>query len=319
MSFFSLFKSKNKEENSLDKTDNNSTSSNKISNLITQIFTHKKLDEEILQELEEALITADLGAKFSEKIIDELKKNKFQKSITENEIKEFLAQKITEILKKCEKNLDETLQNYQNSPKTLIFNGVNGSGKTTTIGKIAFNLSNQGKKVLIAACDTFRAGAADQLEVWAKRSNCEIVKAQKEGEDPASIAYKAMKKGKEENFDFLLIDTAGRLQNKQNLMDELKKINNVLKKIDESAPNENILVLDATIGQNAKNQIEIFDKIVGISGLIITKLDGSAKAGVVVGICDEFQKPIYAIGIGEKIQDLQQFDAEKFSKNLLGI
>ena len=202
-------------------------------------------------------------------------------------------------------------------PQVLIVNGVNGAGKTTTIGKIAQNLKNQNKKVLISACDTFRAGATAQLEVWANRVGCEIILPLKEGEDSASVAYRSLDYATKNNFDVLLIDTAGRLQNKKNLMDELQKISKVLKKIDAHAPHENLLILDATTGQNARSQLEIFNEVIGITGLIITKLDGSARGGVVVGLAQKFQKPIYAIGVGEKIEDLQEFNASEFSKNLV--
>jgi len=292
-----------------------SSASSKLTSAIFQIFTHKKLDAQTLEELEETLIMGDMGSEVATKIISDLKAQKFEKNIDEAEIKKFLAEKISAILKPCEKvlTLGET-----HIPQVIIFNGVNGAGKTTTIGKVAANLANQNKKVLIAACDTFRAAAAQQLEVWATRSGCEIIKPQKENEDPAAVAYRALDFAKKNNFDVLLIDTAGRLQNKQNLMDELKKINNVLKRIDASAPHENLLILDATIGQNARAQMEIFNQIVGITGLIITKLDGSAKGGIVVALAEKFCKPIYAIGVGEKLEDLQEFDADDFVKNLIG-
>lgn len=290
-------------------------SSNKISTAITQIFTHKKLDAQTLEELEETLILSDMGGEVAAKIIAHLQEQKFEKDIDEVEIKKFLQSEIKTIIKPCEKqlNFDSSLQ----KPQVIIFNGVNGAGKTTTIGKVAQNLKNQNKKVVIAACDTFRAAAAQQLQVWAKRSNCEIIMPQKEGEDPAAVAYRSLDFATKNNFDILLIDTAGRLQNKQNLMDELKKIGSVLKKIDPNAPHENLLILDATTGQNARSQLETFNQIVGISGLIITKLDGSAKGGIVVALAQKFAKPIYAIGIGEKIEDLQEFNAEEFSKNLV--
>lgn len=296
-------------------TDQLKNSSNKISATITQIFTHKKLDEQTIEELEEALISSDLGIEVATKIMTDFSTQKFSRNISENELKNFLKEEITKILLPCEKSFDFN-QNHQ--PQIIIFNGVNGAGKTTTIGKIAQTLSSQNKKVLIAACDTFRAAAAEQLQVWANRSNCEIVLPQKEGEDPAAVAFRALDFAKKNNFDILLIDTAGRLQNKQNLMDELKKINTVLKKIDSSAPHENLLILDATIGQNARQQMEVFNQIVGITGLVITKLDGTAKGGIVVALAQKFQKPIYAIGIGEKIEDLQEFNAEEFAKNLVG-
>jgi fused signal recognition particle receptor len=289
-------------------------SSRKISDAIFQIFTHKKLDAATLDELEETLIISDMGSEVARQIIASLKKEKFEKNIDEIEIKKFLAEKILAILKPCEKALNIDAAHL---PQVIIFNGVNGAGKTTTIGKIAANLANQNKKVLIAACDTFRAAASQQLEVWAKRANCDIILPQKENEDPAAVAYRAFDFAKKNNFDALLIDTAGRLQNKQNLMDELKKINTVLQKIDASAPHENLLILDATIGQNAKAQMEVFNQIVGITGLVITKLDGSAKGGIVVALAEKFHMPIYAIGVGEKLEDLQEFDAENFTKNLI--
>ena len=309
MSFFKIF-SKSKI------TDQLKNSSSKISTAISQIFTHKKLDATTLEELEETLITSDMGSEVAAKIIANLKAQKFEKNIDEFEIKNFLKSQIEEILKPCQKAL--TLDELQ-KPQVIIFNGVNGAGKTTTIGKVAQNLKNQNKKILIAACDTFRAAASQQLEVWAKRVGCEIILPQKEGEDPAAIAYRALEFARKNNFDALLIDTAGRLQNKQNLMDELKKISSVLKKIDASAPHENLLILDATTGQNAKSQLEVFNQIVGITGIVITKLDGSAKGGIVVALAQKFAKPIYAIGVGEKVEDLQEFDAEAFARNLVGL
>lgn len=290
-------------------------SSNKISTAITQIFTHKKLDNETLEELEETLILSDMGSEVATKIIDNLRSKKFAKTIDDNEIKEFLQGEISEILTPCQKTLD--LQDLS-KPQVLIFNGVNGAGKTTTIGKIAQNLKNQNKKILIAACDTFRAAASAQLEVWASRVGCEIILPTKEGEDAAAVAYRALDHATKNNFDVLLIDTAGRLQNKSNLMDELKKINNVIKKIDPDSPQENLLILDATTGQNAKSQLQVFNEIVGITGLIITKLDGSARGGIVVSLAQIFQKPIYAIGVGEKLEDLQEFNAADFAKSLVG-
>ncbi len=309
MSFFKIF-SPSKIKHQLDKT------STLISKQISQIFTHKKLDEAMLEELEDLLITSDIGAKTASKIIKDLKSKKFNKEISDDEIKKFLSDELVEILLPCQKTLQI---NSDLKPQIIIINGVNGAGKTTSIGKIAKNLSDEGKKVMIVACDTFRAAASEQLKVWAARANCPIVEALKEGEDPASVAYRGLVEARQQQVDVLLIDTAGRLQNKQNLMDELKKINQVLKKIDPSAPHENILVLDATNGQNAKNQLEVFDKIVNISGIIITKLDGTAKGGILVALSQEFQKPIFAIGVGEKIEDLQEFDAKNFADNLLGI
>ncbi len=312
---FNFFKKSKPKEISEENTREKPKQQSFLSKTIGSIFSQKKLDAKTLEQLEEALIQADISFNSCQKILAELSSKKFDKNIDEEQIRQHLKQQILKILAKSSKKLD--LNESNKKPKTLIFNGVNGSGKTTTIGKIAFNLTNDGKKVLIAACDTYRAGAADQLEIWANRSNCEIVRADKEGQDPASVAFKALQKAKQENYDFLLIDTAGRLQNKKNLMDELGKINNVLKKIDENAVDENILVLDGTIGQNAKSQMEVFNEVVNITGLIITKLDGTAKGGIAITLVDEFQKPIYAIGKGEKIEDLQEFDAVKYVNALL--
>jgi fused signal recognition particle receptor len=291
-------------------------SSSKISSAITQLFTHKKIDETTVEELEEALIESDVGTSVAALLTQKLRQQKFEKNIDVIEVKKFLAAEIEKILQPCEAalNLDET-----HKPQVVIFNGVNGVGKTTTIGKVAAQLKSQNKKVLIAACDTFRSAAVEQLQVWANRTNCEIMTPQKEGEDPAAIAFRALNFAKENGFDIVLIDTAGRLQNKQNLMDELKKINQVLKKIDASAPHENLLILDATTGQNARNQLEIFNNIVGISGLVITKLDGTARGGIVVALAQQFNKKIYAIGVGEKVADLQEFSAANFAKNLLDL
>ncbi len=304
---FSFFSKAKKNDGEIVKT-------SKISQAITQIFSHKKLASEIIDELEETLIIADIGAEVAMRIIEDFRTKKFHKDITIEEVKDFLAGELEKILQPCQKTLqiDSDIK-----PKVIIFNGVNGAGKTTTIGKIAFNLKNQNKKVVIAACDTFRAAASQQLEVWAQRANCEIVAATKDGEDPAAVAFRAFNVAKNNDADFLLIDTAGRLQNKQNLMDELKKINTVLKKIEPAAPHENLLILDATIGQNAKQQLEVFNQIVGITGLVVTKLDGSAKGGILVALADQFKKPIYAVGLGEKIEDLQEFEAKSFARSLV--
>lgn len=307
MSLFKLF-AKSKISDQLKK------SSEKLSQAITQIFTHKKIDNQTLEELEEILIMSDIGVDSSKELINDIRQQKLEKNAEINDIKQILINKICDILKK---NEGKTLLDESKKPQVIIFNGVNGAGKTTTIGKIAHNLKNQHKKILIAACDTFRAGASSQLEIWAQRANCEIIMPIKEGEDPASVAFRALNHAKNNGYDILLIDTAGRLQNKQNLMDELKKINNVIKKIDPSAPHLNLLIIDATIGQNSYQQTEIFNKNIGIDGLIITKLDGSSKGGVVVAISKIFAKPIFAIGIGEKIEDLQEFNAEEFAKKLL--
>jgi fused signal recognition particle receptor len=304
---FSFF-SKSKEKD--DRAKNNN-----IVNAISQIFTHKVLNQEMLDELEELLIISDISPAIAQEIILKLTKQKFAKNINIDSVKNFLANEVALILKPYQKEL-----NFQDieGVKVIAFNGVNGAGKTTTIGKIAYNLTQNNHKVLIAACDSFRAAAAEQLQIWSNRANCDIILPKKLNEDPASIAYRAIKEAKDNNYDILLIDTAGRLQNKQNLMDELAKINKVIKKIDSSAPHENILVIDSTTGQNSAMQLDVFDKLINISGIIVTKLDGSAKGGMILSLSKRFKKPIYAIGVGEKIEDLCEFSAQNFANSLLG-
>ncbi len=287
-----------------------------LADSLKKFFTHKKLSANFLEDLEDLLIISDIGAEASAQIINNFSQTKFVKDVDLETIKKFLAKEIEEILKPCETKLEF---DENNLPKVIIFNGVNGAGKTTTIGKICANLRSQNKKILISACDTFRAGATAQLEIWAKRNNCEIILPLKEAEEPASVAYRSLEYAQKNHFDILLIDTAGRLQNKQNLMDELKKLNNVIKKLDNNAPHYNLLIIDATTGQNAHNQLEIFDKTIGIDGLILTKLDGSAKGGIAVALAKKYRKKIFAIGVGEQIEDLQEFNAKEFSENLLSI
>lgn len=277
------------------------------------IFSGKKLDDAQLEELEEILITADAGILFTNRIISSLSKSKFNKNITFEEIKQHLVDSMVKLLQPVEKSLEVK---SDKKPYIIIFNGVNGAGKTTSIGKIANLLTSEGKKVLIGSCDTFRAAANEQLKIWSQRANCQIVEALKEGEDPSAVAFRAVKKAQEENIDVLLIDTAGRLQNKKGLMEELSKINRIVQKANNSPADENILIIDARNGQNILNQIATFEEYIDITGLIITKLDGTAKGGILLSITEKFAKPIYAIGVGEKIEDLREFNAAEFSKNL---
>jgi fused signal recognition particle receptor len=290
--------------------------SSKVSRGIFSIFSEKKLSEEIIEELEEILISTDMSMATVSKILADFRKNKFSKKIEPKEVQEILAKNISEILKGSGKVLKV---DKSKKPEVFMFVGVNGTGKTTTIGKIAKLLVEEGKKPLMIACDTFRVGATEQLKVWAERANCEIVASDKEGADPAALAFQGLQKAKEDGADVVLIDTAGRLHNKKNLMEELSKINRVLKKVDEEAPHNTILVLDATTGQNAKSQLLAFRDIVNINGLIITKLDGSAKGGMLVSLVDEFHIPIFGVGVGEKVEDLREFDPEDFAKNLVGV
>lgn len=290
-------------------------SSHLIGGGISGIFTKRKLDAEALEELEELLIMADLGVTTAAAITSRIAKNRFDKEISPEEIKTALAQEVTALLEPVTIPL---VIPEGNAPHVIVMVGVNGNGKTTTIGKLARQLKDEGKSVMLAACDTFRAAAVEQLTVWADRNDCPIITG-KEQADPASVAYNALEAAKAQAVDVLLIDTAGRLQNKANLMEELVKIIRVLKKLDETMPHQILLVLDATTGQNAFKQVQIFKDMVNITGLIVTKLDGTAKGGVVVGLADNFKLPIHAIGVGEGIEDLHAFEAGSFARNLVGI
>ncbi len=292
-------------------------SSTKIKIGLSSIFSGKKLDNETIEELEDLLISSDISINIVNNIIDFLKKNRFGKEVTVEDIKEIIFKKLKQIFNEAK---DNTIT-FDNSPYVLMFVGVNGCGKTTIIGKLANELKKENKKVLLAACDTFRAGAAEQLEVWKDRAEVDIIRAEKENSDPASVAFKAFKKAKEENYDILIIDTAGRLQNNINLMAELSKIENVLRKIDEKVDSfkKNILVLDATTGQNSLKQFEIFNKSVNIDGIVMNKMDGTSKGGILVSIVEKFRKPVYLLGVGEKIDDLKNFDADEFLRNLLSL
>jgi fused signal recognition particle receptor len=289
--------------------------SDKISGGISNIFTKKKLDQECLDQLEELLITTDIGVVTAKEIINNLAKNRFDKEVTNDEIKQILASNIELKLAKVanELKIDKNLK-----PHIILICGVNGNGKTTTIGKLAHFYQNQGNKVMIAACDTFRAAAVSQLKTWADRVGCEFTHGE-ENADPASVAYLGLENAKRQNCDLLLIDTAGRLQNKTNLMEELAKIVRVIKKLDPEAPHNTILVLDATTGQNAHSQVQSFKNMVNITGLIVTKLDGTAKAGVIVALADKFNIDIHAIGVGESISDLKPFKADEFAASLVGL
>ena len=290
-------------------------SSEKITQGVKKIFVNKKLDVQVLNDLEELLIMADLGPTAAEKLTAELANEKFDKNITPDEVRIFLAKKIEEMLVNVAKPLEI---NNDKKPNVVLVVGVNGTGKTTTIGKLAHQYSKLNKKIIIAACDTFRAAAVEQLEIWAKRANADFLKGN-EGSDPASLAYDALQKAKSENSDILFIDTAGRVQNKTELMEELAKIIRVIRKIDPTSPQHCLLTLDATTGQNAISQVEIFKEIAEISGLIVTKLDGSAKGGILLSLAEKFNLPVHAIGVGEKIEDLQSFEASEFAKSLMGL
>ena len=281
----------------------------KINNIFSSF---RKVDEEFLEELEEALILSDIGIETSEKIIGSLRDRiKKQKIEDEEEVKKVLREIMKEILDIAEPKL-----NLETKPSVILVIGVNGVGKTTSIGKIAAKLTRQGKKVVIAAADTFRAAAVEQLEIWAKRSGAEIVKRD-EGTDPASVVYDAMAKAKEVEADVLICDTAGRLHNKKYLMDELNKIQKVINKEMNEASKEVLLVIDGTTGQNAISQVKAFKEEADITGLVLTKLDGTAKGGVVIGIVEENKIPVKFIGVGEQIDDMEIFDSEDFVKAII--
>lgn len=293
-----------------------SKTSGKLSSGITGIFTKRKLDNASLEELEELLIEADLGAPLAHELTSEFAKQRFDKTIEASEVREFLAGKIASILQPHAIPLNP-MPSHQ-KPTVIIMVGVNGNGKTTTIGKLSSQFKNQGKKVMIAAADTFRAAAVEQMQIWGERSGIPVVTGAFQA-DPASVAFNAYERAKAENVDILFIDTAGRLQNKLNLMAELQKIIKVLKKIDESAPQHVLQVLDATTGQNALSQVATFKEMVNVTGLIITKLDGTAKGGIVVALARQSKLPIHAIGIGEGIDDLDAFNPTDFARNLVDL
>ena len=289
-------------------------STSRMTEQVSAVFTKRKLDDEALEELEDILISADLGTGPAGRVTALLAKDKFDKQVTDMEVKIALADVISQILTPLEKPLTLTGA----SPEIILFVGVNGSGKTTTLGKLAKRYHDQGKKVMIAAGDTFRAAAVEQLTVWSERAGAQIVSGDI-GTDAAGLVYDAIAKAKAEKVDILMIDTAGRLQNRTELMDELAKVVRVIKKQDPSAPHHSILVLDATVGQNALTQTEAFKETAGVTGLVMTKLDGTAKGGVLVALSDKYKLPIHAIGIGERIEDLENFSAPVFAAALSGV
>jgi len=293
-----------------------SKSSRELSGQVAAVLTKKKLDQETLDELEAMLIEADLGSAAAGRITERFGRDRVGREATETEVKESLAEAIFSEIAHREGRFDPMA--IKARPVVVMFIGVNGSGKTTTLGKIAADLSSKGAKVMIAAGDTFRAAAIEQLSIWAERSGAPIV-TKPAGSDAAALAYEAVLRARAEGFDVLLIDTAGRLQNKQGLMDELAKIVRVLKKIDPGYPNETLLVLDATVGRNALSQIEAFDRIARVTGVVMTKLDGTARGGVLVPVAAASAAPIKLIGVGEGILDLQPFDARAFARSLVGL
>ncbi|WP_199261502.1 signal recognition particle-docking protein FtsY [Paracoccus binzhouensis] len=274
----------------------------------------RELDDEMLEELEEMLIQADMGVETALRVTANIAEGRMGRRISATELKELLAAEIARIMAPVARPLPI----YPKRPQVVLVVGVNGSGKTTTIGKLASQFKAAGKNVVIAAGDTFRAAAVEQLQVWGSRAGVPVMTAP-EGSDPASLAFDAMTRAEAEGADLLMIDTAGRLQNRQDLMEELAKIVRVIRKKDPSAPHNTLLVLDATTGQNALSQVEIFQKLADVSGLVMTKLDGTARGGVLVALADRFGLPIHAIGVGEQIDDLDAFDANDFARALVGL
>ena len=283
---------------------------------LRDIIVKKEIDDKTLDQVEEYLIESDVGVDSASEIKKIISSEKIDpKNETINEVNLILKNYIIKLMRPLENNV---FFKKNDKLKIVLISGVNGVGKTTTIGKIGKILKSNENKILFSACDTFRAAAIEQLEKWAKKIDVEIIKSS-QGSDPASVAYKAIDVAKKNNFNHVLIDTAGRLQNKKNLMDEYKKIANVAKKIDNKAPHEVILILDATTGQNILNQVEEFNKIIPITGLIMTKLDSTAKGGILIAVAKKYKLPIIALGLGEKEDDLQIFNSEKFANAFIGI
>ena len=282
---------------------------------LSSLMGASKLDAASIEEVEDALIGADLGTKSAARLAEAMRKHKFDGPVTSDSLAAALADSIAEILRPVATPL---VLDSGHRPHVLLLVGVNGSGKTTTAGKLAQQWHQQGKTVLLAAGDTFRAAAIEQLQIWGDRTGTKVI-AGDQGSDAAALAYAALETAQKEQADILIIDTAGRLQNRTELMDELEKIVRVIRKLDESAPHDSVIVLDGTVGQNALSQVKAFQQAADVSGLIVTKLDGSAKGGVVVALAEEFGLPVHAVGVGEGADDLQPFDAQEFANALTGV
>ncbi|WP_322866835.1 signal recognition particle-docking protein FtsY [Aquicoccus sp. G2-2] len=280
----------------------------------TKTVTRRVLDDDMLESLEELLIASDMGVDTALRITANMAEGRFGTKLSTDEIKRLLAEEITRVMA----DVARPMPLYPKKPQVVLVVGVNGSGKTTTIGKLASQFKAAGKSVVIAAGDTFRAAAVEQLQVWGERAGVPVLTAP-EGSDPASLAFDALKQAEAEGADLLMIDTAGRLQNRKDLMEELSKIVRVIRKVDDSAPHNTLLVLDATTGQNALSQVEVFRNLADVTGLVMTKLDGTAKGGVLVALADKFGLPIHAIGVGEQIDDLAPFDPAEFAAALTGV
>jgi len=287
----------------------------KTGSSIAQVFTGTQIDDALYEELEAALLMADAGVAATEFLLADLKRRvKETKATDPAQVKGLLVEAITELLQPLEKGLEVGAH----TPTVIMVAGVNGAGKTTTIGKLAAKFAGEGRKVMLAAGDTFRAAAIEQLKIWGGRTGSKVI-AGAQGGDAASLAFEAVTAAKNDGADVLIVDTAGRLQNRAELMSELEKVVRVIKKVDASAPHAVLLVLDATVGQNALSQVEVFGKTAGVTGLVMTKLDGTARGGILVAIAEKFKLPIHFIGVGEGVDDLQPFKADEFAKAIAGI
>ena len=289
--------------------------SSRLTEGIASVFTKRKLDDDTLEELEDLLIQADLGLDVAASVTAALKKSRYNTDITSEEVRAILAQEVEKVLAPVARPLEI---GTASKPHVVLMVGVNGTGKTTTIGKYASQYTKQGLKVMLAAGDTFRAAAIEQLKIWGERTGAAVVSGE-QGADAAGLAFDACRRARDEGFDVLFIDTAGRLQNKTGLMAELEKVIRVIKKIDSTAPHSVVLTLDATTGQNALSQVEIFGKIAGVTGLVMTKLDGTARGGILVAISSKYALPVHAIGVGESAGDLQAFQARDFARAIAGV
>jgi fused signal recognition particle receptor len=289
--------------------------SSALGSAISDLVTKRKLDAETISDIKDVLVRADLGLDTADRIATELRYGRFDTAITPDEIKAAVAAEVEKVLAGVAQPLaiDPVIKAF-----VILVAGVNGSGKTTTIGKLASKYRAEGRKVMLAAGDTFRAAAIDQLKIWGERSGAEVI-AREAGADAAGLVFDAVRAAKERGVDVLLIDTAGRLQNRSELMDELHKVVRVMKKVDASAPHAVLLVLDATVGQNALSQVEVFRKVVGVTGLVMTKLDGTARGGILVAIAAKFKVPVHFIGVGESVDDLAPFSAQDFARAIAGV
>ena len=289
--------------------------SSSLGSAVADLVTKRKLDRAMLDDIEDVLLRADLGTEVAARIAEAVGKGRYDKAITGDEVKDVVATEVEKVLTPVAKPLEI---DATRAPFVILVVGVNGSGKTTTIGKLAAKLSSDGRKVMLAAADTFRAAAIEQLKVWGERTKSPVI-AGSQGSDAASLAFNALSAAREQKIDVLLVDTAGRLQNKAELMNELEKVVRVMRKVDATAPHAVLLVLDATVGQNALSQVEAFHRTAGVTGLVMTKLDGTARGGILVALAEKHKLPVHFIGVGESVDDLAPFTARDFAKAIAGI